>query len=449
MPGVAPGLPLRRGMPREKSNATVRPLESMREPFESRMDVPREPPSRKRRYVLIAAAVLALVLITVAIARLDPAAPTVDRNAILIGTVEQGSFTRSVRGPGTLVPEQMRYVSALTAGRVEEVLVQPGSTVQAGTVLLRLSNPDVQLEALRAQQQWTAAQGALVELRRSLGSQRLAQEAAVATAHAEYLEAARQAEADSALAARQLISRDAAQRSAEQAAALSTRLRTEEERLQLVAGTMDAQLAVQADQVQRLQAIYDYQERRVESMDVTAGAGGVLQDLSLEVGQWVQSGTALARVAEPGQLKAEIRIPQTQARDVAIGQAAMIDTRNDTLPGTVRRIDPNVQNGTVLVEVGLPDSLPEGLRPDLSVDGTIVIERLEDVLSVERPAFGQSESAVGVFKLVDDGQAVRTTVQLGRGSVHRIEVVSGLEAGDRIILSDMSRWDDAERVEIE
>ncbi|MGH2779903.1 MAG: efflux RND transporter periplasmic adaptor subunit, partial [Thermoleophilaceae bacterium] len=219
---------------------------------------------------------------------------------------------------------------------------------------------------------------------------------------------------------------------------------------QLVTATMGTELAVQADQVERLHAIYDYQERRVESMDVTAGAGGVLQDLSLEVGQWVQSGTTLARVAEPGRLKAEVRIPQTQARDVAIGQSAMIDTRNDTLPGTVRRIDPNVQNGTVLVEVGLPDSLPEGLRPDLSVDGTIVIERLEDVLSVERPAFGQSESAVGVFKLVDGGnQAVRTTVQLGRGSVHRIEVVSGLEAGDRIILSDMSRWDDADRVEIE
>ncbi|MGH7572965.1 MAG: efflux RND transporter periplasmic adaptor subunit, partial [Gemmatimonadota bacterium] len=219
---------------------------------------------------------------------------------------------------------------------------------------------------------------------------------------------------------------------------------------QLVTATMGTELAVQADQVERLHAIYDYQERRVESMDVTAGAAGVLQDMSLEVGQWVQSGTMLARVAEPGRLKAEVRIPQTQARDVAIGQPAMIDTRNDTLPGTVRRIDPNVQNGTVLVEVGLPDSLPEGLRSDLSVDGTIVIERLEDVLSVERPAFGQSESKVGVFKLVEGGnQAVRTTVQLGRGSVHRIEVVTGLEAGDRIILSDMSRWDDADRVEIE
>ncbi|MGH7572274.1 MAG: biotin/lipoyl-binding protein, partial [Gemmatimonadota bacterium] len=259
-------------MPREKSNATVRPLETMREPFESRMDVPREPPSKKRRNLLIAAAGLVLVLVTVAIARLDPAAPSVDRDAILIGTVEQGSFTRSVRGPGTLVPEQMRYVSALTAGRVEEVLVQPGTTVEAGTVLLRLSNPDVQLEALRAQQQWTAAQGTLVDLRRTLGSQRLAQEAAVAAARAEYLEAARQAEADSALAARQLISHDAAARSAEQAAALSTRLRTEEERFQLVTATMGTELAVQADQVERLHAIYDYQERRVESMDVTAGA---------------------------------------------------------------------------------------------------------------------------------------------------------------------------------
>ena len=343
----------------------------------------------------------------------------------------------------------MRYVSALTAGRVEQVHVEPGETVEAGTILLQLSNPDVELEALQAQQQWTAAKAGLVDLRRSLGTQTLAQEASLAQARADWLEANRTAESDSAFYLRELISRNEALQSREQAEAARIQLSTEEKRYGLLQQTVGEQLEVQQEQVDRLRSIYEYQRRRVESMKVTAGADGVLQDLTLEPGQWVQSGTALARVAQPGRLKAELRIPQTQAREVQPGQQATIDTRSDLIQGRVKRVDPNVQNGAVLVEVALTGELPRGARPDLSVDGTIEIERLADVLHVGRPAYGQSHSTVGLFKLTEGGNAaVRVPVRLGASSVNEIEIIEGLEEGDEVILSDMSRWDDTERVRL-
>lgn len=415
-----------------------------------RMDIPREQKGDRKKYIWVGAAAVAVVAITVALARLEPAAPSVDRDILLFGTVERGTFVREVRGPGTLVPEQMVFVSAVAGGRVEEVFVDPGETVEAGTVLLTMSNPDVELQSLQAQQQLTSARAGVVELRRSLGSQVLAQEAAVASTRAEYQEARRQAESDSALVERQLISRNEASRSRERAQALAIQLENEEGQLELLRQTMEEQLAVQREQVQRLESILAYQERRVESLRVSAGAGGVLQDLSLEVGQWVQPGTTLARVAKPDRLKAELRIPETQARDVQVGQRALIDTRNDTIQGSVRRVDPNVQNASVLVEVNLEEELPPGARPDLSVDGTIEIERLEDVLYVDRPVYGQSHSTVSLFKVTPgESEAVRVTVRLGRSSVNQIEVLDGLEEGDTIILSDMSQWDDADRVRID
>lgn len=417
---------------------------------ESGMDVPRETGDRRKKRILYGAlAAVALIAVTVFVARLEPAAPTVEREVLLFGTVERGSFVREVRGPGRLVPEHIVFVSAVSGGRVDRVHAQPGAEVSQGTLLLELSNPDVELEALQAQQQLTAARATLIELRQSLRSEMLTQEARLATVRADYREAARLAEADSALLARQLISRNEASRTRERAEALRIELETDRRRLELLHESVDQQLTVQQEQVGRLESILEYQQRRVASMRVESPADGVLQDLNLEVGQFVQSGTTLARVAQPGQLKAELQIPETQARDVQIGQTALIDTRTDTIRGQVRRVDPNVQNASVLVEVSLEDGLPPGARPDLSVDGTIEIERLEDVLHVDRPAYGSSHSTVSLFRVVDGGgEAVRATVRLGRSSVNRIEVLEGLEEGDEIILSDMSRYDDTDRVRI-
>lgn len=413
------------------------------------MDIPRDDAGRKRRrYAYAGLGVAAVAGLTLFLVNLEPAAPSVNRDVLLFGQVQRGSFLRQVRGPGTLVPEHVVFVSAVAGGRVDEVRAEPGAEVAEGVVLLELSNPDVELQALQAEQQLTAARATLVQLRRTLRSQVLAQEAAVATARAEAAEAGRRAAADSVLVRRQLISRNEASRTAEEARAAEVRLDTERRRLELLRRSMDEEIGVQEEQVRRLESVREYQRRRVASMTVRAPADGVLQDLDLEVGQWVQSGTTLARVAQPGRLEAEIRIPETQARDVQIGQEALVDLRTDSVKGRVRRLDPNVQNGSVLVEVSLEDELPPGARPDLSVDGTVVIERLQDVLHVERPAYGQSNSTVSLFRVEDGDEAVRTTVRLGRSSVNRIEVVDGLREGDRIVLTDMSRWDDVDRVRI-
>ncbi len=416
----------------------------------SGMDIRREPRSKRKRYIYAGFGVAALILITWGLSRLEPAAPTVDRNIIVLGAVERGDMVREVRGSGTLVPERVQFVAALTAGRVESVHFEPGEWVGADDVILVLSNPDIELQVLQAQQQWTGARANLVSLRQTLGSARLAQEAAVATAQADYMESERQAQAFQELYEDgRGVSENEYRTAIENAEALQTRLRTEEQRLDLLNSTIDEQFEVQRQQVVRLGAIFRYQQERAASMQVTAGAEGVLQDLDLEVGQWVQAGTTLARVAKPERLKAELRIPQTQARDVQVGQSALIDTRTDSIPGRVRRVDPNVQGGSVLVEITLDGDLPTGARPDLSVDGTIQLERLEEVLHVGRPVYGQSNATVSIFRLIEDGGAAeRITVRLGRASVNEIEVVEGLAVGDAIILSDMSRYDDVERVRI-
>jgi multidrug resistance efflux pump len=343
----------------------------------------------------------------------------------------------------------VQFVAAVTAGRVESVHFEPGQEVSATDVLVVLSNPDVELQVLEAEQQWTAARATLVSLRQTLGTGVLSQEASVADARARSLQARREAEAFDEMVDNEWVSENEHRNAQDNADALEELLRTEQARLDLLNSTIDERLLVQRDQVDRLADIHRYYRERAANMRVVAGADGVLQDFDLEVGQWVQAGTTLARVAQPDRLKAELRIPQTQARDVQVGQAAFIDTRRDTIPGRVRRVDPNVQGGSVLVEVTLEGDLPAGARPDLNIEGMIELERLSDVLHVGRPTYGQSHSTVGLFRVVDGGNAAeRVPVQLGRSSVNQIEVVEGLQDGDVIILSDMSRYDDMDRVRI-
>ena len=348
------------------------------------------------------------------------------------------------------MPERIRYISAVTAGRVERRLAEAGQEVKPETVLLELSNPDVQLEALESERQLTVSRADQVNLRADLASQRLSQEAQVAGARAAYLDAKRNAEAAESLMAKQLISANEASRTRDQMEELGTRYKVEQERLAVMTQAADSQVSLQAGAGRSPAGRQQFQRGRVHSMVVMAGANGILQELPLEVGQWAQSGATLARIVEPGRLKAVLRIPETQAKDVTIGQPAAIDTRNGIARGKVMRIDPAVQNGTVTVDVSLAGELPRGARPDLSVDGTIQVERLDNVLHVGRPAFGQPGSTVGLFKLTPDGtEAVRTTVRLGRTSVNTVEVLGGLRQGDKVIISDMSRWDGVERVRVE
>ncbi|MBA3444687.1 MAG: HlyD family efflux transporter periplasmic adaptor subunit [Gemmatimonadales bacterium] len=415
------------------------------------MDIPRTPVNRKpRRVVYGAGAAALLVLTTLGLKGLKPAAPQVDRSTIWVDSVQRGPLVLQVRGPGTLVPERIRWISAITAGRVEQRLAEIGQEVKPETVLLVLSNPDVQLEALESERQLTAARGDRVNLRTSLESQRLNQQGAVAVSRSEYLEAKRNAVAAESLAAKQLISVMEASRARDRVEELATRYDVEQRRLAVLSDAMGSQLSLQEAQVDRLRAVTEFQRGRVRSMEVRAGASGILQDLTLEVGQWAQPGATLARIVEPGRLKAVLRIPETQAKDVVLGQPASIDTRNGVVPGRVSRIDPAVQNGTVTLDVLLEGELPRGARPDLSVDGTIEVERLKDVLYVGRPAYGQGQSSVGLFRLVEDGNAaVRVNVELGRTSVNTVEIRGGVQPGDKLIISDMSRWDGYDRVRVE
>jgi multidrug resistance efflux pump len=417
------------------------------------LDIPRPTqPKGRKRLIYGGIALAAVVTVTVALSRLEPAAPSVDAGTIWLDTVRQGPMLREVRGPGTLVPEQMRQVSAVTSGRVERILSAPGQHVEPATILLEISNPDVQLQALQAQQQLAAAEAQLVSTRSNLQSQILAQEATVATAQADYADAKRQADNAVELSPQGLIAQQEVKRLQERAEQMDARLKSERQRLEVFKGTQDEQIAVQQTQVDRLKEVVRFQQSLIQSMQVRAGAAGVLRDLGspqLEEGQWVLAGMRLATVVQPGRLKAELRIPETQARDVVIGQAAMIDTRTDTILGHVSRVDPASQGGTVTVDVALQGELPRGARPDLSVDGTIEIERLDNVLYVGRPAYGQSNSVVGLFRVEPGGNtARRVNVRLGRASVNQIEIVDGLKKGDVVVLSDMSRWDAVDRVRI-
>ena len=383
------------------------------------MDIPRTPPNRKRRRIIYAlSGVAGIVLVTVALSRLSPAAPAVELSTLVIDSVRRGPMLREVRGPGNLKPESPLYISALTSGRVDRVFLRPGAKVDKGTQLLEMSNPDVELALLGADQTASAAAQQLVTLRTSLESQRLSEVAAVAQATADYRDAQRNAIAAESLAPRNLIASFDLQKARDAVEQKHQSLDIEQQRLRVLSSSVDSQIALQVDQVKRLRAIADFQRNRVASMTVTAAAAGTLQDLQLEVGQWVQAGQQLAQIVQPTRLKAVLQIPETQAAEVAPLQTASVDTRNGIVKGHVVRMDPQAQNGTVAVDVAIDDSLPQGARPDLSVEGTIEIERLANVLHVGRPAYGQANSPVGLFKLVDNGHyAERVTVQLGRASL--------------------------------
>jgi len=411
-------------------------------------------PQKKKKRILWALLGIAGLALTIFVPRLLPtAAPTVDGATVWRDTVEFGTMIRQVRGPGTLVPEQMRWITAVTAGRIEEILSLPGTEVGEGALVMRMSNPDVDMQLLQAQQQLSQARAALAQLRTTLETQELQQRGTVATVRTQFLDARRNYETNQRLFDENpdLVARADLERSEEQMAELELRLQMEQDRLAVMERTSGDQIAAQEEQIDRLADLVQFNRDRLESMQVRVPVGGVLAplDIPLQEGQWVQSGQNLTRVVVPGRLKAEIRITQTQAQDIVIGQTAMIDTRTDTIMGTVTRIDPAVRNGTVTIDVSLPPDLPPSARPDLSVDGNVIIERLDEVTHVGRPTFGQPDQRVSIFKLTSEGDyADRVTVQLGASSVNDIQVLDGLSKGDVVILSDMSRWDGFDRVRI-
>lgn len=416
------------------------------------MDIQRKSAARNRRirrFLYLVVSLAAIVLITMGVSRLKPAAPTVERATVWLDTVKRGAMLRQVRGLGTLVPEAVRWIPAITEGRVERISVKPGAVVKADTVLLELSNPELQQATLDAETQFKTAQAESTSLRVRLESQHLDQEASVAKVQADYNQAKLRADTDEQLYKQGLISDLNTKLSKVSAEELANRYRIEQKRLAIDSESVQAQLAAQQAKVEQLQALFKLKRSQVDALRVRAGTEGVLQQLPVEVGQRVTPGATLAKVAEPKRLKAELKIAETQAKDIQIGQVASVDTRNGVIAGRVARIDPAVQNGTVTVDVALEEALPKGARPDLSVEGTIELERLDDVLYVGRPVQGQERSTVGLFKLLNDSQeAVRVPVKMGRSSVSTIEILEGLQVGDQVILSDMSQWDAVDRVRL-
>jgi HlyD family secretion protein len=409
-------------------------------------DVKRRKRIRQSIYAISAATVI--ILITVGVSRLKPAAPTVDRATVWIDTVKQGPMVRQVRGSGTLVPEDIRWIPANTQGRVERIVLRAGANVTEDSIILELSNPELEQTVLGDLANFRAAGANLESRKADLQSALLNQRAAAARVEAEYRQAALQLEANEALYTDKLISELQLKQSRSQAQELKNRWDIEQQRLEIADQNIQAQLAPQQAEVERLRTMYELHVRQREQLKVRAGMAGVLQVVPVEVGQQVAPGTNLARVANPKTLKAELRIPETQTRDLAIGQQASIDTRNGIVNGRVSRIDPAAQNGTVGVDVSLEGPLPPGARPDLSVDGTVELERMNNVIFVGRPAFGQENSTVGLFRLTEGGEAVRVSVQLGRSSVNTIEIVNGLRPGEQVVLSDMSAWDQYERIRL-
>jgi HlyD family secretion protein len=417
------------------------------------MDIARPRNRRAERLRLAAylgAAVAVLGGASVAVARLKPAAPTVEAATLWPDTVKRGPLVRQVRGLGTLVPEDLRWVSAPSQGRVERVLVRPGTAVTPDTVLIELSNPQLEQEVQEAQLKLQAAEATLANLRIQVQTDTLQQRAALATADSDYQKARMQADMNEALAARQLVSELVRRQSQLDAEQLAVRKKIVEEQLATRADAGAAQIAVQQSAVDQARAVAMLKTRQLEDLKVRAGINGVLQMVAVDLGQQVAPGTNLARVADPGRLKAEVKIAETQAKDIAVGQPASIDTHNGVVAGRVVRIDPSVQGGTRTVDVSLDGPLPRGAVPDLSVDGTIELERLEQVLYVGRPAFGQEHSQVSLFKVEPDGaHATRVAVMLGKSSVNAVEVLEGLSEGDRVILSDMSAWDGVDRIRLQ
>ncbi|MGA2862877.1 MAG: efflux RND transporter periplasmic adaptor subunit [Verrucomicrobiota bacterium] len=409
---------------------------------------------QRRRWLLAGGVIVLLVLVTLGLSRLQPAAPGVEKSTLIMDTVKRGEMLRQVRGNGTLVPEDIRWIPTASAGRVERILVLPGARVKADAVLVELNNPEVEQAAFNAEWELRGAEAELANLRVKLDTDKMTQRKAVATAEAEYSIAKSDFEVEDALAKSGLTPAVTLKRAKTKAEESAKLLEIERERLNASDVAAKAQREVQEARVSQLRAQLELKRRLVEGLKIRSGMDGVLQRLGdpanpLQVGQQLAAGAPVARVANMTKLKAAIKIPETQARDVQLDQLAEIDTRNGVIPGHVTRIDPAVENGTVTMDVALDAALPKGARPDLSVDGTIQLERLENVTYVGRPVQGQADTQVGLFKVVDGGRgAVRVPVKLGHSSVSTIEIVSGLQVGDQVILSDMSQWDAHERVKL-
>jgi HlyD family secretion protein len=416
------------------------------------MDIARPSNVRQKRIrqgIYAGVSLLVVVLVSVGLSRLKPAAPTVERAVVWPDTVKRGMLIRQVRGLGTLVPEDIRWIPATTQARVEAIVLRPGTAVKPDSVILELTNPQLQQELLNAELALKGAEASLANLRVQLQNDLLQQRATAASIEADYNKAKMQAQMNEALAKDQLVSELVLRQSKVDADQLGVRNQIAHEQLEGKADSTRAQLAVQQALVDQARAIMQLKREQADELRVRAGIEGMLQLVPVEVGQQVAPGTNLARVANPGRLKAEVKVSETQAKDIQLGQPASVDTRNGIVEGKVARIDPSVQNGTRTVDVSLPDELPRGAVPDMSVEGTIELERLNDVLYMGRPAFGQEQSVITLFKISADGsEAERVQVKLGKNSVNTVEVLSGLSVGDQVILSDMSAYDAFDRIRL-
>jgi HlyD family secretion protein len=414
----------------------------------ARPDLLKKKAARKRW--MIASAVAGVAILTFAAATLKPAAPTVEKSTVWTDTVKRGEMKREVRGPGILVPKEVRWIAAETTARVERILVKPGAVVEASTVILELSNPEVLDAVLAARAALTAAEADYAARRMTLESQQLDQKATTAGIEADYEASRLQAEAEADLNKKGIISDINYRRTQLTADSLKVRIDIEKERATKFASTMQAQLAADRARIEQLQNTATLRERQADALRVKAGIAGVLQQVPVQEGAQVTAGANLARVAVPNVLMAELRIAETQAKDIVIGLNVAVDTRNGIVAGTVSRIDPAVMEGSVQVDVDLTGALPEGARPDLSVDGTIEIERLADVIYVGRPAYGQSGADTTLFRIDPDTMmATRVPVRLGRASVNLIEIVQGLKPGEQVILSDTAQWERYDRLKLE
>jgi len=416
------------------------------------MDIQRPSNARAKKIRRIAYGTAALLLlggVTYGLSKLRPAAPSVDRATIWPDEVKRGPMLREVRGLGTLVPEDIRWIPAQTDSRVERWVLRPGAIVKPDSIIMELSDPTLQRDALDAEFQLKGAEAEYANLKVQVDSDLMNQKANEAAVRSDFEQARLQHDVDEKLFKEGIGSDHIRSLSKVKEEQLAIRVQLEGERTKIAADSAKARLAAQQAKIDEQKALYQLKKSQVDALHVRAGISGVLQLVPVDVGQRVTPGTNLARVADPKKLKAEIKIAETQAKDVAIGQKATIDTRNGVVNGHVSRIDPSVVNGTVTVDVAITDPLPNGARPDLSVDGTVELENLKDVLYVGRPVHGQADSTIGIFKIIDDGsEAVRVNVKLGRSSVNTIEIVQGLKVGDKVILSDMSAWENFDRIRL-
>jgi biotin carboxyl carrier protein len=405
---------------------------------------------RRKQMIFGALAVVVIAGITMGVYRLKPALPPVDSANVWPDTVKRGSLVIQRRGLGTLVPLDIRWLPAETDATVERIVIWPGTKVKADSVILELSNPQVQQEFQDAELQLKSAEADLKNTKVKVEGDLLSLKAEAATVKAAYDDAKTQADANRELVKIGVLSNQALESSIGKEREMATRNKIEQDRIEMNTRAIETQMAVQQAKVDQMRALVDLKRRHLDGLKLRAGIDGVLQELPVQVGQRLVAGTTLAKVAEPTHLKAELKIPETQAKDIADGQSAEIDTHNGIIKGSVMRKDPVVISGTVTVDVKLDGQLPPGAVADLSVDGTITLETMRDVLYVGRPAFGQEQSKVQMFKYDADGKtATRVPVELGRGSVQAVEVIRGLKEGDRVILSDMSRFDNADRVRLE